>query len=359
MSFDNSNLALDKEILFYRDITHKSRVVTLLRRIIRRLTRFLFIPAFEQISRFNDSVAKQLEQNITFNTRQELTNLEYFSKLEEAIAAFDTKIAGLNAIINQQSNQILENSDRINTFQKANPDFFNSFSKSEEWNKPTYSQSGEDAVLFYIFLCLGKRFEDCTYIDLGANHAKDMSNTSLIYELGGKGILVEANPHLIPELNFYRNRDTILNMIVSDISGNRETIHIMTGDGLSTVDSDIAQHILHINKSVSLSEVMELETITYNDIVEKYLGKTPDVLNIDIEGAEYKILKSIDYDNYRPLIIILEVIPYKPHLVVGEKETDEIDYLRERGYIEYAFTGINSILIDMQNPMLRKLYNHD
>ena len=43
--------------------------------------------------------------------------------------------------------------------------------------KTTYSQSGEDAILAYLFAVLGIPFAKCTYLDLGANRPKEMSNT--------------------------------------------------------------------------------------------------------------------------------------------------------------------------------------
>ena len=48
--------------------------------------------------------------------------------------------------------------------------------------KTTYSQSGEDAILAYLFAVLGIPFAKCSYLDLGANRPKEMSNTYFFYE---------------------------------------------------------------------------------------------------------------------------------------------------------------------------------
>ena len=63
--------------------------------------------------------------------------------------------------------------------------------------KRTLSQSGEDVILAYILNARGIAAKDCTYLDLGANHAKQYSNTYYFYDKGARGVLVEANPSLI------------------------------------------------------------------------------------------------------------------------------------------------------------------
>ena len=45
------------------------------------------------------------------------------------------------------------------------------------YQKKTYSQSGEDAIVGYILNYLNIPFDKMTYLDLGANHAKELSNS--------------------------------------------------------------------------------------------------------------------------------------------------------------------------------------
>ena len=59
-----------------------------------------------------------------------------------------------------------------------------------------------------------------------------------------------------------------------------------------------------------------------------------------------EILESINFEKYRPLIIIAEMIEYKPTLVISKKNKETLDFMEKNEYIEYAFTGINSIFID-------------
>jgi FkbM family methyltransferase len=184
-----------------------------------------------------------------------------------------------------------------------------------------------------------------TYIDLGANHAKEMSNTYFFYTRGARGVLVEANPDLIPELKFYRHRDIILNNVVDTISEKEVDFYILNGDGLSTSSYESAQNFCEINENLKIVSQFKVKTIDYKSIAEKYLGAPPTILSIDIEGKDLEILNSIDYEKYRPAIIVVEMISYNKILNYKTKNNVISEYLNTMGYDEYAFTGINSIFV--------------
>lgn len=248
----------------------------------------------------------------------------------------------LKAIINKQNDIINSNSSKLELLDKLNisPDTSNFFVKS------TFSQTGEDSILSYIIKMLGIPFEEVFYVDLGANHAREMSNTYFFYTMGARGILVEANPHLIPELKFYRHRDLILNYCIHTESGREIDFYILNGDGLSTPDYNTAVDFCKKNPNLKIIEKCSIETITFNDIIKTHLGKAPTILSIDIEGYDIEVLKSINYDIYRPTIIVIEMIQYDTDLAFKTKNEDIIRFLESKNYDEYAFTGINSIFID-------------
>jgi hypothetical protein len=55
----------------------------------------------------------------------------------------------------------------------------------------TYAQHGDDLAVLNIFKRLG--IERPSYLDVGAYHPFDLSNTALLYERGSRGINVEPN----------------------------------------------------------------------------------------------------------------------------------------------------------------------
>lgn len=212
----------------------------------------------------------------------------------------------------------------------------------------TSSQAGEDSIISFILMMLQIPVEQCKYLDLGANHAIKLSNTYRFYSQGARGVLVEANPALIPELKFFRHNDVIVNKCVSTNSNEFIDFYILNGDGLSTPDKEAVDDFIAVNPLIKINNVVKIETITVNDIIDKYLGCSPTILNIDIEGKDLEILNTIDWDKYRPLIVIAEMIDYRPTLVVNEKNIQMIKFMNSKKYVEFAFTGINSIFIDME-----------
>lgn len=285
----------------------------------------------EDIKAYNDKLLKEFEE---INIRCAESEKHIYSKLDENLKI--QEIANIRIRNNEQKLNKLDELD-LALFKEKEFNF---------WDKKTLSQSGEDSICAYINMVLGRPLEECTYLDLGANHAKDLSNTYLFYSYGARGVLVEANPALIPELKFYRNEDVVINKCVSTHSGEFVDFYVLSGDGLSTPSIDSAKECMIKNPEIRIASTIQVETICVNDILETYFAKAPVIMNIDVEGKDLEILGSIDFEKYRPLIIIAEVIEYKPTLVVSNKNKEIINLMEKNNYIEYAFTGINSIFID-------------
>lgn len=211
----------------------------------------------------------------------------------------------------------------------------------------SFSQSGEDSIIKYILDTLGKKIKDCTYLDLGANHAAHLSNTYGFYLQGARGVLLEANPELARELTEQRPEDVVINKCLAEKSGEKLDFYIMNGDGLSTTDYQSTQNFIKENPCLEITKTISVDSVTINEIINGHFPeKAPDIMNIDIEGMELAILKMTDFEKFRPLIIICEMIEYKNGLTVGQKNQEITDLMHTNDYEEFAFTGINSIFID-------------
>jgi hypothetical protein len=216
------------------------------------------------------------------------------------------------------------------------------------FQKTTFSQAGEDSIVLYILHELNKLdFLNLTYLDLGSNDPIKMNNTYFLYRHGARGVLVEANPDFIENLQVMRPGDTVLNRLVDTKDGLQKNFYILNGDGLSTPDFEQAQECVRVNPTLKIVRTLPVETITVSTIIEKYLmGRAPSLISFDVEGMDFAILQSIDFDRFRPLIIIIEMIPYRPALMLDGKNQTIANFMNEKGYSEYAFTGINSVFID-------------
>ena len=202
----------------------------------------------------------------------------------------------------------------------------------------------------YVLKFLRTDISRVNYLDLGANHAKELSNTYKFYKMGGRGVLVEANPELIPELTENRKGDVILNNVIvpsDEASGGSTDFYVLSGDGLSTLDYESAVRACEANPSITIKQKYSVNTVTVSEILDRYFKDGMDILNIDLEGIEYQILKEFDFSKIRPKIILLESIEYRPYLVTEKSlSQDTAALLKANNYTEYAFTGINSVFLD-------------
>ena len=348
------------------------KIKIFIKKVIRKLTKFYVEPFANQQTKFNEATYWELENNRAekielankikvLENQNILTKIDYGNISEKTETLLETiinvskKYEELNRDINVKLNDRINALSNDNAFLKEElvkqaTSLANRNLTTQSYNpmeyKTTYSQSGEDAIIKYILFEL-QRYEKVSYLDLGANHAKEISNTYGLYEAGASGVLVEANPYLITELELYRNRDVILNKCISTKDDEELEFYIFNGDGLSTPDYEAAQKMLEINENLFIKDTVKVKTISINTIIDKYFkNKAPEVVNIDIEGMEMEILEQIYFETFRPLIYIIETIPYTKELVEREKTEEIIDFMKKKGYVEYAFTGINSIFID-------------
>lgn len=137
----------------------------------------------------------------------------------------------------------------------------------------------------------------------------------------------------------------MLNRIMDLADDEERDFYVISGDGLSTVSREEAEAVCTKNPELFIKAQYKVGTCTVERILDEYFPEPPTILSIDIEGMEEQILSGIDYAKSSPLVIILENIPYSPLLSIDRREYKCVEFLREKGYTEYAFTGINSIFL--------------
>ena len=191
--------------------------------------------------------------------------------------------------------------------------------------KENYSQVDEDIFLKNYF-SKKKGF----YIDIGCYHPFRNNNTYLLYKEGWTGLNIDLNKISIDLFDILRPRD--LN-ICAAISHKKELMncYIPNNDPISpeiTISKNFSKKISKRHGSSYKS--YSIKSITWPDIEKKYkskIKKKVDILKIDVEGLDYKILKSINLNKINPHLIMVEA----PHF---EKiETKKIaNYLKRKRY---------------------------
>lgn len=214
------------------------------------------------------------------------------------------------------------------------------------YKKKSFSQCGEDLITANLVNHICNKYA-VKYIDIGANHPFSLSNTALFYfrnKPRGGGVLVEPNPELARILKVRRNKDIVLNLGIS-ATGKKETIpfYVIDTHVLSTFSKKEAEECEKMGHKVT--KVIRVKTVDINSIFKKYFPDGDiDLMNLDTEGFDLKILKTIDYKLYKPKIICVETVNYRPKRE-QRKQEDILKYLLTKGYKVYGETGINTIFL--------------
>jgi FkbM family methyltransferase len=192
----------------------------------------------------------------------------------------------------------------------------------------SHSLFGEDMVVRSL---LGNR-KDGFYVDVGAHHPVFDSNTYHLYNVGWKGINIDAAPGSMVLFRVLRPRDANLEVCIST-GKKKEVFYLFDSAEYNTVDPEMAERAQLSGRI--LKGTCEVEAATLDSILDEYLpsGTHIDYLNIDIEGLDEVVLQSMDWQRYRPSVISFE------HHVEEIKDLREIPVIRFLNDKGYRFEG--------------------
>lgn len=213
--------------------------------------------------------------------------------------------------------------------------------KTNSFEKISYSQSGEDLIVEFIFQTCG--LPNPSYIDIGAFNPRSLSNTALFYRKGCRGVNIEPNPEAISQFVKYRPHDVNLNLGISAEKGMLE-YYFMNIPTMNTFDAAVANELVEKEGfSIVGKKSVPVESLT--NVINQYCGgRFPDFLSLDVEGLDQVILAQIDFSKNFPKVICVETVEYKSD-GTGKKNTELLKYLENNGYMIYADTFINTIFV--------------
>jgi FkbM family methyltransferase len=158
----------------------------------------------------------------------------------------------------------------------------------------------EDTVVLDYF----KNKENGFYIDVGCYHPIHRNNTYLLYKKNWHGINIDTSQFSIDLFKFIRPKDLNYNFAVSDKNGFIKLFYQKKLSQLSTIEIDQAKTVFQGN-----IKEKEVQAFTLNEILNmgKYKDKKIDFLDIDVEGADLKVLKGLSFEKYKPELVCVEI----------------------------------------------------
>jgi len=140
-------------------------------------------------------------------------------------------------------------------------------------------------------------------VDVGVRGKEGSNSYDLMKYFGWTGLLIEANPDLVPSIaaEFAGLDMTFVSTAVSDYEGHAE-FFLGSNDAISSLNKGATEGWGPITGSVRV-QVRRLRDI----LVERQIPIDFDILSLDIEGEDIKVLNDlIDNSDYRPEWIIIE-----------------------------------------------------
>ena len=203
------------------------------------------------------------------------------------------------------------------------------------------SQHKQDEFIVNYF----KGKKNGVFVDIGAHDGITLSNTYVLEkELGWTGICIEPMPRQFKNLSECRT-SKLYNCAIYDTNGT-EKFTMVDYDGYPDMLSGISKDITIKHMSGILSEssrmgaklkYIDVQTRILNEILEENNTYEVDFLSVDVEGAELKILKGIDYDKFHIKVIIYEN---------GENTNSVRDFLKSKDFSFYKRLGIDDVFVN-------------
>ena len=193
----------------------------------------------------------------------------------------------------------------------------------------SYSQYGEDLLLQGF---LGEKWSwnyKGFWVDIGAHHPSNLSNTKAFSINGWRGINVDASSEAISLFNRNRKRDINVNVGIGLEPGDLD-YYRMASSPMNTFSKELAYSMAM--RGTKIVEVVKVPVITMKELLDTKLpqGQHIDFLSIDCEGMDFDVLRSNDWSLYRPDYILVEIYTEDKNWLIPSCPITQ--YLNERGY---------------------------
>jgi len=176
----------------------------------------------------------------------------------------------------------------------------------------SYSQHSEDIVVSKLL----SGVKNGIYVDVGANDPEYISNTRYFYERGWRGINIEPHPEMFEKIVKNRPEDTNLNIGIATQEGALTfyKLDVPAETAGSTFDKAIAEELKA--KGYTISAEITMPVYPLAKILEANL-KFPkiDFMSVDTEGFDLEVLKSNDWERFRPSVLVVETTINKEQIV--------------------------------------------
>jgi len=213
-----------------------------------------------------------------------------------------------------------------------------------------YGQHLQDEFLEQNIFC---GFRNGYFVDVGAHDGITINNTYFFEkERGWRGILVEPLPNVYKDLVKNRPNAMTLNVAIDDMDG---TTDFIMNTGYTEMLSGIQRHYApehnerlksELSSQGGSSTVVPIVTRRLQSIFDEHKVQHVHLLSIDVEGAEFPVIQSIDFDK-----VFIDVIVFEANY---SSQTQAIlQYLTQKDFVQFHFNGLDIFMVHKQSTFLK------
>ena len=206
-----------------------------------------------------------------------------------------------------------------------------------------YSQDHQDE---YLEMNIFKRFKNGFYVDVGAHDGVSINNT-LYFEKthNWKGINIEPIKKIFYKLVINRPNDINLNYAICNYNGDTE---FLCNTGYTEMISGIKENFdprhwerlqRDNNQTGATTELIKVNTKKLETIFDEYNVSHINYLSIDVEGAEFEVIKSINFDK-----VFIDVIGFENNY--NDVSIPIVHYLESKNYVIIHQSGLDIFMIN-------------
>ena len=159
---------------------------------------------------------------------------------------------------------------------------------------------GEDTEVINYFKNKTKGF----YVDVGCYHPIHRNNTYLLYKKNWNGINIDTSQFSIDLFDYMRPNDLNYNCAISNKNEIIKLFYQKELSQLSTTESIQAEMVFQGNIKEKVIQAFTLDEILNKS---KYKNSKIDFLDIDVEGADLKVLEGLSFEKFKPELICVEI----------------------------------------------------
>ena len=166
--------------------------------------------------------------------------------------------------------------------------------------KKSYAMDNEDLAVIDYF----KDKKNGFYVDVGCYHPTHRNNTYLLHKKNWSGVNIDTSEFSIDLFNHMRPKDLNYNCAISNKNEIIKLFYQKELSQLSTTVSIQAEKVFQGNVKEK-----EIQAFTLDEILNKskYKNSKIDFLDIDVEGADLKVLEGLSFEKFKPELICVEI----------------------------------------------------